>query len=321
MQQDQNCYGQLYPPYQAGLATYTSSDLSVCNPGFSTGTTTGVGPGEALVNGAWMGDKWLFTPTGDCDYTPEEVVREAICDILTRRVDSVSPERALIGQPVDVTISGSGFGTGTPTINAGSGITVSNVELINSGEVRARFTIATNAPGGNHAVTVTTSLGQTTTISGNFVVQVPISLEVTFAGLSSLPNGCPSDRPFGTRLRLRYQVRDQSGNAIATTIPIREDLTNLTILGVQNPDFNIFNDLVTPSGNTDGDGSFVDNPIGVCSQPPAFPSGTRATFRQRLFALIGSTAFNVRINDFSISLRSDCGDGRNGSDIDVENCP
>ncbi|MFN2404710.1 MAG: hypothetical protein ABR594_01505 [Pyrinomonadaceae bacterium] len=160
MQQDQNCYGQLYPPYQAGLASYTSSDLSVCNPGFSTGTTTGVGPGEALINGAWMGDKWLFTPTGDCDYTPEEVVREAICDILTRRVDSVSPERALIGQPVDVTINGSGFGTGTPTVNGGSGITVSNIQLINGGEVRARFTTATNAPAGNHSVSVTTSSGR-----------------------------------------------------------------------------------------------------------------------------------------------------------------
>ena len=61
------------------------------------------------------------------------------------------------------------------------------------------------------------------------------------------------------------------------------------------------------------------NPIGVCAAPPAFPSGERATFRQRLYALIGSTAFNVRIQDFSVSLRSDCGDGRNGSDIEVEN--
>ena len=88
----------------------------------------------------------------------------------------MSPERALVGQPVDVTINGSGFGTGTPTINAGTGITISNVQLINSGEVRARFTIAMNAPPGNHAVSVTTSFGQSSTVLGNFFVQIPSKL-------------------------------------------------------------------------------------------------------------------------------------------------
>jgi hypothetical protein len=44
MQQDANCYGQVYPPYQVGTPFYTSSDMSVCNPDFNTGTTTGVGP-------------------------------------------------------------------------------------------------------------------------------------------------------------------------------------------------------------------------------------------------------------------------------------
>jgi hypothetical protein len=233
----------------------------------------------------------------------------------------VSPERALIGQPVEVTINGNGFGTGTPTINAGNGITVSNVQLINSGEVRARFTIASNAPGGNHAVAVTTSLGQTTTINGNFFVQIPTSLQVLIAGMFSSPNGCTPSQPFGTQLRIRYQVKDQSGSDIVTTIPIREDLTNLTILGVQNPSFNVINGFVTPSGNTDSDGTFLDNPIGVCAAPPAFPAGERATFRQRLFALIGSTAFNVRIQDFSVSLRSDCGEGTNNLDINVDQCP
>ena len=85
MQQDGNCYGQVYPAYQAGTPFYTSSDLSICNPDFNTGTTTGAGPGESIINATWMGDKWLFTPTGDCDYTPEEVVREALCEVLAVR--------------------------------------------------------------------------------------------------------------------------------------------------------------------------------------------------------------------------------------------
>lgn len=82
MQQDANCYGQVYPPYQAGSPFYSSSDTSICNTGFSTGTTTGVGPGEALINAGWTADAWFFGPFGVCDYTPEEVLRDAICNII-----------------------------------------------------------------------------------------------------------------------------------------------------------------------------------------------------------------------------------------------
>lgn len=320
-EQTANCYGSLMAPFSV-WPSWESANGQVCS--CDGGQGIGHLPGLTYLQARWISYEWGSFESGnpnECYERPIEVLAEAFCEILARRVDSVSPERALVGQPVDVVISGSGFGNGTPTVSAGSGITVSNVQLINSGEVRARFTIAANAQGGNRAVTVTTSLGQTTTISGNFVVQVPTSVQVTFQALSSLPNGCPSNLPFGTQLRIRYQVKDQSGNAITTTIPIREDRTNLTILGVQNPTFNEFNVFVTTSGNTDGDGTFLDNPIGVCAEPPAFPAGTRATFRQRLFAPIGSSTFELRINNFSVSMRSDCGDGTNGSDIDVKNCP
>ncbi|HET8671898.1 MAG TPA: hypothetical protein VFM05_15160 [Candidatus Saccharimonadales bacterium] len=83
MQQDANCYGQVYPPYQAGSPFYSSSDTSICNTGFSTGTTTGVGPGEALINAGWTADAWFFGPFGVCDYTPEEVLRDAICNVIS----------------------------------------------------------------------------------------------------------------------------------------------------------------------------------------------------------------------------------------------
>ena len=41
MQQDANCYWKVSPPIWAGLASYTSSDMSICNPNFNTGMTTG----------------------------------------------------------------------------------------------------------------------------------------------------------------------------------------------------------------------------------------------------------------------------------------
>jgi hypothetical protein len=321
-EQTMNCYGSLNEPFNPWPSWDSSNwDVASCD---GTGMATAVGPGAANIQARWLTYEWGSFESGnpnECYERPLDILAEALCDVLARRVDSVSPERALIGQPVDVTINGSGFGTGTPTVSAGSGITVSNIQLISGGEVRARFTIATNAPAGNHAVSVTTSFGQTTTVLGNFFVQVPTSLQVLFAALSSFPNGCPSDEPLGTRLRIRYHVKDQSGSPIITTIPIREDLTNLTILGVHNPGFDVFNGSPTTSGNTEGDGSFVDDPVGVCAEPPTFPSGTRATFKQRLFVVIGSSTFDVRVNNYSVSLRSDCGDGTNGSDIDVSNCP
>ena len=256
MQQDANCYGQVYPPYQAGIASFTSSDLSICNPDWNTGTTTGVGPGEALINAGWTADAWFMGFFGVCDYTPVDVLREAICDILARRVDSVSPERALIGQPVDVTINGSGFGTGTPTVSAGSGITVSNVQLINSGEVRARFTIATNAPAGNHAVSVTTSFGQTTTIPGNFFVQIPHAFSPISVTQTNL--NCPAGTA-GYGVRVLYQVVDEQGQPIAQSGMTPEEIVSSAAGG-----FSDYRPFASPP-TTDGFGIFLDTPVGTCS--------------------------------------------------------
>jgi len=82
MQEDANCYGQVYPPHQVGTPFYTSNDTSICNPDWGTGTTTGVGPGEAIINAGWTADAWFFAPFGVCDYTPEEVLREAFCEVI-----------------------------------------------------------------------------------------------------------------------------------------------------------------------------------------------------------------------------------------------
>lgn len=82
MQRDANCYGQVYPPYTAGVPFYSSSDTSICNTGFGTGTTTGIGPGETFINASWTADAWFMNLNQVCDYTPEEVLRDAICNIV-----------------------------------------------------------------------------------------------------------------------------------------------------------------------------------------------------------------------------------------------
>jgi hypothetical protein len=232
-----------------------------------------------------------------CDYTPVEVLREAICDILARRVDSVSPERALIGQPVDVIINGSGFGNGTPTVSAGSGITVSNIQLINGGEVRARFTIATNAPPGNHAVSVTTSLGLTTSVSGNFFVQIPsefIPLNLATANLD-----CPPDYG-GFGAQVTYRVADQAGQPINFSGLTPQE--HMTVNG--NPAFSGFLAFATPP-TTDANGRFLDTPIGTCAGPPPPSFNLCVDVVQTFKIVVGSITFSIP----TVTTRRDCMQG------------
>lgn len=82
MQRDQNCYGQIYLPYTASIPSYSSADTSICNPGWNTGMTTGVGPGETTISAGWTADAWFMNLNEVCDYTPVEAVREAVCQTL-----------------------------------------------------------------------------------------------------------------------------------------------------------------------------------------------------------------------------------------------
>jgi hypothetical protein len=129
MQQDMNCYGQVYPPYQVGTPSFTSSNLSICNPDWNTGTTTGVGPGESSIFASWTADGWFFGPFGVCDYTPADVLRDALCSVVAvsveSNVDTVRP-------------SGTG-GTSTATIK-----------------------VATNPPSPNQNVQLSLSAGNST---------------------------------------------------------------------------------------------------------------------------------------------------------------
>jgi hypothetical protein len=236
------------------------------------------------------------------------------------RVDSVSPDRALVGQPVDVVIRGAGFG-GNPSVSAGAGISVT-VNSVSDAEIHARFNIAANDSGGNHAVTVTASSGMESNPGGNFFVQIPAGLSVlskgVFTGPGLLANGCPANQPFGFRVSISYQVLDQSGAAINFGMPLRENLVNFTVDGQSAaPDVN--NGLVTASGLTETNGTFLDQPVGGCADG-RFNTGS---FTQELFTPLNSSVQpTVRINDWVFSGRSGCGNLTNGNDVSVTTtCP
>lgn len=82
MQTDANCYGQVFQPYPANIPTYTSTDFSICNPNWATGTTTGISPGLATISASWTGDAWFMNIGEYCDYTPVQALREALCSVL-----------------------------------------------------------------------------------------------------------------------------------------------------------------------------------------------------------------------------------------------
>jgi hypothetical protein len=81
IQQDANCYGQPFSPYQAS-SFFNSIAPSICS--FSLGgTATGVGPGDTTIQGSWTADAWFMGLNEQCDYTPQEIVRDAFCTTCT----------------------------------------------------------------------------------------------------------------------------------------------------------------------------------------------------------------------------------------------
>ncbi|HLH32672.1 MAG TPA: IPT/TIG domain-containing protein, partial [Terriglobia bacterium] len=88
-------------------------------------------------------------------------------------LSSVSPNYGIVGQAVNVTLTGSNFNVGLPTISAAdNGVTVSNVNVGGSNSITATFTISANAVLGVHNITVTTALG-TTSETVPFTVYAP----------------------------------------------------------------------------------------------------------------------------------------------------
>lgn len=85
-------------------------------------------------------------------------------------ITSLTPPRGLIGNSINVTVSGTGFGGSGLSMYAGSGITVT-INSSSSTQIRATFAVSSTASGGNSGVTVTAG-GQTSS-PVNFYVQIP----------------------------------------------------------------------------------------------------------------------------------------------------
>jgi hypothetical protein len=121
--------------------------------------------------------------------------------------------------------------------------------------------VASNAPSGDHGVTVT--VNNQTSNSVNFFVQVPTTFRETSVTTSSQVCAPNTSGHFSD---VRYQVLDQSGMAIP-----KAGLTPQEHFTINGQDaFPGFLPFATPP-TTDSQGLFLDTPVGTCFGPPIPP--------------------------------------------------
>ncbi len=322
MELDQDCFGNAYGPYAAINTHFSSNNASVAT--VQVNQVTFVGPGTAQISGHW--DAYTVTEGGGCDpelgcghgrnTCPYQRAPDPVPAVVFVRptVSSISPSKGLIGQPVNVTINGTGFAAGsTVSINSG---TVNNVTIQSESEITANYTSNDNASGGNHRVRVTSN-GQTSTDNVNFYVQLPTSLSVVPGSMSTL--SCDSSsQNYGIKITVQYQVLDQNGDPILSAgMEPQEELLNDIINGMHFPDVDWR--AIGPSGVscstsqfTDTNGKFCDAPLGTCGTV-AFTQTETQLIR---IVPLNQNLYTVRTNNGSLSSSaSGAGSISNGSDI------
>jgi hypothetical protein len=232
----------------AGAMNWSSDSPSVAAVNNSTakGLVTGVSGGTTTIRATYQ--DYAYSPRYGCP-CDSWVVIDVGSDTANVKpsITNISPTRGLIGVTTSVTINGKGFGT-NPTVNAGSGITVTRGSFTDT-QIQATFAVASNAPSGNHSVTVSTAQG--TSNSVNFYVQVPYSATfisqisattLTQAQCASL-GGPPGSAGYERWVTL--ELRDSAGQVIQRSgVTVADQLTPSTP-----------NDLGIGSGTTGSTGT------------------------------------------------------------------
>jgi len=224
-------------------------------------------------------------------------------------INSISPARGPVGTTVPVTIFGGWFDpNATPTIHvSGSGVTVSNTNLISTGVISANFNIASDAASGNHSVTLT-SHGITSN-GVYFYVQIPTSLRRdSLSDVIEISNGSIVDglgvtrgtNKCGAYRTAAYQLMDQENPAqpIAAAVELDEVFSNY-----QGPS----NLYPGPSrgGGTNADGRIADV-LGRVEDYPTCPGAFSLSFTQGFQVVIANQIFTLTPTN-SIAMSFDGG--------------
>src|SRR6185436_3820229 len=190
------------------------------------------------------------------------------------RIESITPDRGSINSTVGISITGSGFASGSSVTVDGTGVTAS-VQSSSSSSLSVTLTIASNATAGNHGVTVTSS-GKSSN-SENFFVQVPTSLSRdSISGLNDQSGGC------GATKTLVYHLVDQEEALISSGATLKETFSNFSgPAGVAPPAERSVQ--MTSGAATDTVGYLIS----TC------PSAFTATFTQTFEVLIGTQSYSL----------------------------
>ena len=133
----------------------------------------------------------------------------------------LSPNQGNLGESVTVTFTGTNFIPGATSVNvlSGSGVTISNINVVSSTQMTAIFTVSVSATLGSRGVTVTTPGG--TSGSRNFLVY-GLPMITSISPTSGLPSTNVSVRLRGTNFS-RDSMVHFSGSGVTATI---QSITN-----------------------------------------------------------------------------------------------
>jgi hypothetical protein len=231
------------------------------------------------------------------------------------RINSISPERALIGRSVELVINGSGFkesGGLDPELSIegegqGMGLEVTAFSATDT-QIRVTLLIRDSASAGNHAVKVITDSGeQSNTV--NFFVQIPTALVrqnfppeytppqestgigpliplidgsiINLAGESIATHRC------GAYRNLLYQLVDQAGQPIIATVSVTETFPSAgytgpsTLKPVDKP-------IASNNAGYVGDTNGFSTPANQC-----LTTNPNIVATQNFFATIGTKPYNL----------------------------
>jgi subtilisin len=132
-------------------------------------------------------------------------------------IESVTPSSGGLGEQLTVTVTGLNFGSGT-SVSFGAGVTVGQTSTVSATELTAKVVIATNAALGARDVTVVNTSGESTTLSGGFLVTPPPpSLSLRYEGKLrdrvGKGNGMP---PVDGALDATFKVTVEAGSGART---------------------------------------------------------------------------------------------------------
>jgi hypothetical protein len=296
--QGTDCNGAAFDDPTASV-TWSSQNTSVATVN-SSGSVTFVGPGTTSIVAKVVITQYTVVLNRCVSLNDTQTLN--VGTTVTPGITSISPAQGPVGTATPVTINGTGFASDA-TVNAGSNISVSNVSVTSSTQMKATFTPSNStSAGGNQAVTVTVNSQKSNSV--NFFVQVPAKL--VFSNTTCAPNGqgplqvitngsvvdcggvTRATNFCGVNRNLTYQLVDQNGAPFPVAYTLSESFSNLSTtnsaLGLPTASTN----APIPANNVVTDAQFVGFRF-----PKCLGSNDHHSYTQNFSVTLGGVTYSL----------------------------